>query len=520
MNKPLCAFICSNYQKELEKVIQQENFQNVSVLEYAPVCLQPKTYSATATMIAEQENGCLIMDNCILTQMENINRISCQTQDNSKFGNCLQMFVGKDLFEYYASDGGYLVSPGWLSSWRQNLLDWGFDQETAKQFFSEFANRIILLDTGADPKAKQNISDLSQYLGLPCQIFPVGLDHFHALVKIKINSKACIDDKKELSAQAKGANQQVADYALAFDLVTNLTRMMKESEAIREINNTFKMLFSPKSTAYLSLLNGEVLNNLSLEASEDKILELQGWTVNSNQEYFVNDKKDGFFIRISYQSQTLGVAEISDLTFPQYLDQYLNMALSIAPLFGLAISKARSYQQLEEKEEELQRLASTDVLTGLHNRRYFVSVLKNEFSRSKRYHSPLSIVLLDVDHFKLVNDTFGHPTGDKVLVDLAAIISGELRKSDIAARLGGDEFVILLPETNQSNAVKFANRLRERIKKKLSSIDLGSVSLTISVGIAEIDENCQSSEDILQHSDQALYTAKSLGRNTVSVWGQ
>jgi diguanylate cyclase (GGDEF)-like protein len=520
MNTTICAFVCHHYQKELETIIEQENIQGVEIQEYFPVCIRPKMQSNIAKRISEKDNGCLIADACVLAQDNHKGKSPKPSIGKSQLGNCLQVLSSKELLDFYAANGGYLVSPGWLSVWKSNLKEWGFDQVTAKQFFSEFSKEIILLNTGVDSNSSTNLTQFAEYLDLPYQIIPVGLEHFRLQVKNKISNTQLKQTNELLATQIKTANQQVADYALAFDLVTNLTRMMNESEAMREIDNTFKMLFSPKNTSYVSLQNGDINHGISQFASEEKEQELREWAVNSSEEYIVSENKDGFYIRISHQSQTLGVAEISEIAFPQYLEKYLNMSLSIAPLFGLAISKARTYQQLEEDEVKLQKLASTDSLTGLYNRRYFLSVLENEFSRSKRYHSPLSAVLLDIDHFKLVNDTYGHPVGDKVLMDLSNIITGELRKSDIAARLGGDEFIILLPETDQNNALIFSNRLRVNIEKSLSSIDLGQNSLTISVGVSEINQDCHTSEDILHHCDQALYNSKNLGRNIVSVWGK
>ncbi len=518
MSKTINAFVCHHYQKELETIFQQENIQDVNILNYDPVCIKQKLEPVVAKMISETENGCLIADTCVLAQLDQINKKSNPLNRNVQFGNCLQMLVSKELLEFYASNGGYLVSPGWLSIWKSNLKEWGFDQKTAKQFFSDFARKIILLDSGVDSKSEINLTNFSEFLDLPSQTIPVGLDHFRLLVLNKLSNFQSEKNIEILMNQAKLANQQVADYALAFDLVTNLTRMMNESEAIREIDNTFKMLFSPKDTAYVSLQNGKLLSNMPQYASEEKVTKLQHWITNTNDDYSVNENKDSFLIRISHQSKTLGAAEISKIAFPQYFEKYLNMALSIAPLFGLAISKARAFQQLEDDEVKLQKLASTDSLTGLFNRRYFLSALDNEFSRSKRYHSPLSAIMLDIDHFKLVNDNYGHPVGDKVLIELANIISGELRKSDIAARLGGDEFIVLLPETNQVNALIFSNRLRNNIEKTLTSYQSGPVSITTSIGVAEINNDCKTPEDLLHHCDQALYNAKNKGRNIVTAW--
>ncbi len=167
-------------------------------------------------------------------------------------------------------------------------------------------------------------------------------------------------------------------------------------------------------------------------------------------------------------------------------------------------------------EDELRRLATTDVLTGAANRRSLLERGEQEFSRARRAGHPLTLLMVDVDHFKSINDSYGHSAGDSALQTLVALCRGGLRDADVIGRLGGEEFVLILPDTNEEGAAEVAERLRRRIKEALLSTDGGQVfALTISIGVAELLGVDESIEDTLKRADSALYRAKSAGRDRV-----
>jgi diguanylate cyclase (GGDEF)-like protein len=165
------------------------------------------------------------------------------------------------------------------------------------------------------------------------------------------------------------------------------------------------------------------------------------------------------------------------------------------------------------------RLANTDSLTGLYNRRSFQERLEQEVDRSIRYHRPLSLLMIDIDYFKLYNDTHGHLQGDKVLCDVAHTLKTLSRASDIVARYGGEEFALILPETDKASAETFARRLRETIAQHSfpGAEYLPGKALTISVGLASYTPP-DTKEAFIQAADIALYHAKRKGRNRVVVW--
>ncbi len=174
-------------------------------------------------------------------------------------------------------------------------------------------------------------------------------------------------------------------------------------------------------------------------------------------------------------------------------------------------------KQMEDLLHKVNYMAITDALTGLYNRRRFHDVLTSEFERSKRYATPFSVVMLDIDHFKKVNDTFGHSIGDGVLREVSSILKGSIREIDTAARFGGEEFMVILPSTDKNNALIVAERMRVAIERyRFEGLDW---SVTVSIGIAGMPDATADTEDMLiRCADFALYRAKQGGRNrTVSA---
>jgi diguanylate cyclase (GGDEF)-like protein/PAS domain S-box-containing protein len=173
----------------------------------------------------------------------------------------------------------------------------------------------------------------------------------------------------------------------------------------------------------------------------------------------------------------------------------------------------------KQAEIELERLARTDVLTDVTNRRYFFELAEVQFARAQRYHQPLAVLLLDVDHFKQVNDRYGHLAGDQVLQMIARECQKHFRSSDIFARYGGEEFICLLPEQDQQGALESAERIRQIIGQADVVFEAQSICVTVSIGLAVLQTVTNLTlERLIDQADQALYASKTSGRNRVSVW--
>jgi diguanylate cyclase (GGDEF)-like protein len=172
-------------------------------------------------------------------------------------------------------------------------------------------------------------------------------------------------------------------------------------------------------------------------------------------------------------------------------------------------------RELEMLNQQLWKLSHTDELTGYFNRRHIVSRLEEEISRGMRYGSPLSVVLVDIDHFKRVNDTFGHLAGDRVLQAVADLFRSKLRESDLIGRFGGEEFLLILPHTDLMGAEAFCHRLRDHVEKQAIAVGEQTVHITASFGLASVSRDSDTWQKLLRVADRNLYRAKSLGRNRV-----
>jgi diguanylate cyclase (GGDEF)-like protein len=173
---------------------------------------------------------------------------------------------------------------------------------------------------------------------------------------------------------------------------------------------------------------------------------------------------------------------------------------------AISIQNARRYQLLEQ-------LATTDPLTGLHNRRRFFEMLDEAVADAKRYNRPLSLIMTDIDHFKVVNDTYGHPVGDEVLKRVARVLSDLARTTDRVCRIGGEEFTVILPETDRNGGWMLAERFRTEIKKQEFESQGRKFGVTLSLGICTMPGLARHDQELLHRSDQALYHAKNHGRD-------
>lgn len=200
-------------------------------------------------------------------------------------------------------------------------------------------------------------------------------------------------------------------------------------------------------------------------------------------------------------------------------------ALSLGVTATIAISNRRlkveilKRTQAEEKIHQLnlnlEQLAMTDELTQLANRRAFFNRADEELRRSSRYKHPLSFMMIDIDHFKNINDTYGHDAGDEALSSVAKMLTNNIRDIDFLARFGGEEFVVMMPETNLTSAVELAERLRLSVESTPCLIKEIETRFTVSIGVASMHEDIQDINLLIKDADTAMYKAKEQGRNRV-----
>jgi diguanylate cyclase (GGDEF)-like protein len=209
-------------------------------------------------------------------------------------------------------------------------------------------------------------------------------------------------------------------------------------------------------------------------------------------------------VPVQRASQLMGAFELYLQGTRELTEDQISLLLGVAAQAAMAISHAQLFQTQEEN-------ALTDELTKLPNRRHLAQRFLEEMQRARRHHKSMAFLMVDIDHFKLINDTYGHLQGDAVLAELAKILIAGKRESDVAARYGGEEFGLILHETNEVGAMTLAERIRAKVE---AAIFPGGLKLTISIGVAATDDEALFTA-LLEKADQALYAAKQAGRNAV-----
>lgn len=255
---------------------------------------------------------------------------------------------------------------------------------------------------------------------------------------------------------------------------------------------------------------------------------VSGWVVRHNEAQLVNDMdhdpravfvpgteegepQASIIVPLNVRGTVTGVLSIDRLHGRTFDERELEPAKLFANMAAIAIQNARSY-------EDMERQAISDGLTGIHNYRHFRDTLKATVSRADRYDETFCLLMMDLDHFKAVNDTIGHQAGDDVLRSVADVLRSCSRESDYQARYGGEEFVMLLPQTGLSEA----RTLAERVRMQVAEIDVGhpGLNVTMSIGVASFPDSAKDSDGVLAAADAALLRAKARGRDRVCTAGE
>ena len=268
-----------------------------------------------------------------------------------------------------------------------------------------------------------------------------------------------------------------------------------------DIENSFSLPLASSPIMEAAILSGKYI-------LEDSFIDSKYYRKSDNKFF----KKDYFAtIPLKIEKEIVGVLNINDGEKVSFNVSNLDFVLKLSEFISMTVSNAVLY-------ERTKKLSVTDGLTGISNRPNMEQVLRSEFERSMRYGAPLSVVLLDVDHFKGVNDTYGHQKGDEILVAFASLLKKFCRANDTAARYGGEEFLMILPQSNVQGAFKIAERVREEMMKLNFTGNESHFSVTTSCGVVELDRDfIKSTDQLVTMADQALYEAKNSGRNKTVI---
>jgi diguanylate cyclase (GGDEF)-like protein/PAS domain S-box-containing protein len=266
---------------------------------------------------------------------------------------------------------------------------------------------------------------------------------------------------------------------------------------ITEKPSLARFMMEKKKTVYIPDFKAD-----DVELKEDQVIQLAGV-----------DNRTILGIPLIHRGGALGVLSVQAADPNAYSESQVKLVETIAHQTGIAMDNAKLF-------EKMQQMAITDGLTGLYNRHYFNLILTNEVERAKRYESPLSLVMLDIDHFKVVNDTYGHLAGDELLQEFSKVCRKPLRQTDTMFRYGGEEFVLLLPETKLDEALAVAERVRAKIEGTTFVTHKGDIHITVSAGVSEFGPQTSSLNAFIESTDTALYAAKEAGRNCIREYSQ
>ncbi|MEJ2684707.1 MAG: sensor domain-containing diguanylate cyclase [Candidatus Sulfobium sp.] len=376
------------------------------------------------------------------------------------------------------------------------------------------------------------------------QVFPAvgpSVRELEFLMKRALKEKEIIDENSQLRRRVDELAREMEFFdevsktlTLSLELDDVLTAMMKKAKKLIKAE-TWSIFLVDEET-------GEIVFEKTTGRKEDrkKIRKIRlklgegiaGWVAQEGIPVVVPDvsmderfrprvskeadykAKSLMCVPIRSKGSTLGVLEIINKTTGEpFTKEDLNLLMRLVDHAAIAIERASLYQRMAE-------LSVTDDLTKLFNTRYLDRTLTIELARCRRHSSSLSLIFMDIDHFKLINDNYGHLVGSKLLVEMGQLLIASLRTIDIVARYGGDEFVVVLPQTAPSSAVQIAERIRKSIERNIFLKKEGySLRLTASFGVASYPESAQSKEDLLRLADEAMYRVKYQTRNGVYAIG-
>lgn len=350
----LCIFGCQNFHLEMQASLVAEAWPDVVSMAFPARCGRPPVqWKELRSLLPADCSEVIVLGRACLAALGEppadfpLTRVLIQEQ-------CFHLLAGATLVNEAMSDGGYLMSPAWLQGWREKVEDLGFTNDTAPDFFQDFARHLVLLDTGIDDRAAALLAEIAQAVGLPSQRLAVGLDHLRLYLSRLVLQWRLAQSEVLVRLQAKSHARELADHMTAMDLLARMTKARTEPEVINAVEDLFRMLFAPGIWYYVPMepQPGAAFSDIPAEIAEQvhALAVPYGWTSSGH----------GFLLRVAREEHVYGHVVVDALAFPEQRERYLNLALAMADMMALAIENARTRKRLVEAE----KMASLGVMVA------------------------------------------------------------------------------------------------------------------------------------------------------------
>lgn len=346
----LFIVICENYKREIEKVLNSDDFSDVTFKAYTSNCNHSgKAKDNIEELVLNDTNSSsqyiVLGSYCALGLRKRIPP-ECKIYTYSQ---CQEFFAPAELLEQYINSGYYIITPGWIENWKDYILDWGFDKEQAKVFFSEFCKKILLLDSNTYFGAETKTKELSDFLEIPYEILNVGTAHFELIIKNIVSEWKLTKVKQNYKTKIEATNQDISLYAMIMDILKDLVQEMNEDGVIEKIVYMFSALFAPSKICYFPFQNGHKQEPYGYPESFVEEITLSSFKELQNRK----SSENGFSLTIRRDEKIFGCLLLEDIAFPNFKERYLNTAKALIDIFALVINNARSYQTILEAKEKL-----------------------------------------------------------------------------------------------------------------------------------------------------------------------
>jgi signal transduction histidine kinase len=485
----LCILVCESFQREIESLAATSAYPDVEFAAFPDRCTHPSLDWADIRLAIgqpERFRHICIIGGCCLAKLDSPPEDLLHSEIN-RLHHCFGLLLGEYALDRYVQEGAYLVTPGWLATWRQRIAEWGFDQATAREFFGECCRKIILLDTGVSDGFQASLEEFARFIDRPYEVLATGLDLMRLSIERRILNWRGERENSACSQTLAASRRQVADYAMAFDFLSSITRMDDEEEVVRRILAFYSILFDADDLAYVPMVEGEPgkVTRYGFSAKGDDDL-LRKETALLDTDYRLLESQAGFLLKICHNRQYLGVIRTEGITLARYRDQYLNLAISTTGVCGLALSNARSFQRIREVTRQLQ--ASEEALeTANEELELRVTKRTEELEKSRSELKMQNEELLET-YRRLEQET-----AERILA------MEELRQKD----------QLMIQQSRQAALGEMIGNIAHQWRQPLNSLGLLVQQAPLFCGLGEVDmefldSNAQKAMELIQHMSRTI----------------